>query len=62
MLRNTPHPLRADFRSFVNPIKLDGARLPGQVCSALGADNADTFRALGVSDEELAALSRDKVI
>ncbi len=62
MLRNTPHPLRADFRSFVNPIKLDGARLPGQVCSALGADNADTFRALGVSDEELATLSRDKVI
>ena len=62
MLRNTPHPLRADFRSFVNPIKLDGDRLPGQVCSALGADNVQTFRALGVSDEELAALSRDKVI
>lgn len=62
MLRNTPHPLRADFRSFVNPIKLDGDRLPSQVCSALGADNAQTFGALGVSDEELAALSRDKVI
>ena len=62
MLRNTPHPVRADFRSFVNPIKLDGERLPGQVCSALGADNVQTFRELGVSDEELATLSRDKVI
>lgn len=61
MLQNTPHPLRADFRSFVNPIKLDGARLPGRVCSALGADNAQVLGALGVSEQQLAQLGRENV-
>ena len=39
MLQSLPHPLASDFRMLANPIKLDGQRLSGQVCSALGADN-----------------------
>ena len=61
MLRNTPHPLRADFRSLVNPIKLNGNRLPGKVCSALGADNAEIFGSLGVSAADLAMLGKENV-
>jgi crotonobetainyl-CoA:carnitine CoA-transferase CaiB-like acyl-CoA transferase len=62
MLRNTPHPQRADFRSLVNPIKLDGARLPGKVCSPLGGDNESVLAALGVSAAELEQLRRSQVI
>ena len=39
MLQSLPHPLAPGFRMLANPIKLDGQRLSGQVCSALGADN-----------------------
>ncbi|MBL8327872.1 MAG: CoA transferase [Rubrivivax sp.] len=44
LLQNLPHPAAPDFRMLASPIKLDGQRLPGRVCSALGADSA----ALGV--------------
>ena len=62
MIRNTPHPLRADFRTFANPILLDGQRLPAQVGSALGADTDDLLREAGYSDSELARLREQKVI
>jgi crotonobetainyl-CoA:carnitine CoA-transferase CaiB-like acyl-CoA transferase len=62
MIRNTPHPLRADFRTFSNPILLDGQRLPAQVGSALGADTENLLREAGYSDEELARLREQKVI
>ena len=56
MIRNTPHPLRADFRSFANPIKLDGKRLPAASGPALGADTDAVLGDLGYTAEELAAL------
>jgi crotonobetainyl-CoA:carnitine CoA-transferase CaiB-like acyl-CoA transferase len=62
MVRNTPHPQRADFRSFANPIKLDGQRLPARSAAALGADTDDVLRSLGYSDAELAALRKRNVI
>ena len=40
MLQSLPHAADPGFRVLANPIKLDGQRLPGQACSALGADNA----------------------
>lgn len=40
MLQPLPHPTDAGFRVLANPIKLDGQRLAGQGCAALGADNA----------------------
>jgi len=62
MLRNTPHPRRENLRTLVNPIKLDGERLPGKVCSALGADNEAILGGLGVGAGELAKLRKDRVI
>ena len=56
MIRSTPHPLRPDFRSFANPIKLDGARLPTRTAPALGADTDAVLRELGYSDEEIGSL------
>lgn len=62
MIRNTPHPLRPDFRTFANPIKLDGRRLPARSAPALGADTDDLLREVGYSAEEIAALRQQKVI
>ncbi len=39
MLQTLPHLSDPGFRVLANPIKLDGRRLPGRGCSALGADN-----------------------
>jgi hypothetical protein len=41
MIRNTPHPAKPDMRTLANPIKVNGQRLEGTVCSPLGADNAE---------------------
>jgi crotonobetainyl-CoA:carnitine CoA-transferase CaiB-like acyl-CoA transferase len=56
MIRSTPHPLRADFRSFANPIKLDGQRLPAASAPALGADTDAVLAGLGYGPDEIAAL------
>ena len=56
MIRSTPHPLRADFRSFANPIKLDGQRLPAASAPALGADTDTVLAGLGYGSDEIAAL------
>ncbi|MCE2914816.1 MAG: CaiB/BaiF CoA transferase family protein [Rubrivivax sp.] len=40
MVQALPHPADPDFRLLASPIRLDGQRLPGRVCSALGADTA----------------------
>ncbi len=44
MVQPLPHASDAGFRMLANPIKLDGQRLPGQGCSALGADNEPSPR------------------
>jgi crotonobetainyl-CoA:carnitine CoA-transferase CaiB-like acyl-CoA transferase len=62
MIRNTPHPLRPDFRTFSNPILLDGQRLPARAGSALGADTEALLREAGYSDAELARLREQQVI
>lgn len=40
MLQALPHATAPGFRVLANPIKLDGQRLPGRGCAALGTDNA----------------------
>jgi crotonobetainyl-CoA:carnitine CoA-transferase CaiB-like acyl-CoA transferase len=44
MLQALPHATATGFRVLANPIKLDGQRLPGRCCSALGADNDTLLR------------------
>ncbi|MFM8346146.1 MAG: CoA transferase, partial [Betaproteobacteria bacterium] len=39
-VQTTPHPALHGMRLLASPIRLDGARLPGRACSALGADNS----------------------
>jgi crotonobetainyl-CoA:carnitine CoA-transferase CaiB-like acyl-CoA transferase len=62
MIRHTPHPEREDFRSFANPILLDGARLPAKSAPALGADTDAILKELGYTDDELNALQQQGVI
>jgi crotonobetainyl-CoA:carnitine CoA-transferase CaiB-like acyl-CoA transferase len=62
MIRNTPHPLRPDFRAFANPIKLDGSRLPSRAGSALGADTEAVLGELGYSAADIDTLRARKVI
>lgn len=60
MVRNVPHPRRADFKALANPIRLDGERLPSQAASALGADSTALLAQIGYSDTEIAALQAGK--
>ncbi|GAB3096560.1 CoA transferase [Aestuariicella hydrocarbonica] len=39
MIQSLPHDQQTDFKVLSNPIKINGDRLPGRGCSALGADN-----------------------
>lgn len=54
MIRNTPHPKRPDFRSFANPIRLDGERLPARSGPALGADTDAVLQEIGYSVDDIA--------
>lgn len=61
MIRSTPHPMRPDFRSFANPIKLDGKRLPAESAPSLGADTDAVLTELGYSPTELDALRKRRI-
>jgi crotonobetainyl-CoA:carnitine CoA-transferase CaiB-like acyl-CoA transferase len=39
MVRNVPHPAKADLKLLANPLRIDGVRPEQKVCSPLGADN-----------------------
>jgi crotonobetainyl-CoA:carnitine CoA-transferase CaiB-like acyl-CoA transferase len=41
MVRNVPHPAMPGMRVLANPIKINGKRLEQNVCSPMGADNAE---------------------
>ena len=56
MIKSLPHPHKADFRTFANPIKLDGQRVPAKVCEALGASTDPLLREAGFSAAEIEAL------
>ena len=62
MVRANPHPVRPDFRSLANPIKLDGRRVPSRPASALGADTDAVLHDAGFSPEEIAQLRGDGVL
>ena len=62
MLQDLPHPALPTQRVLASPVRLNGERLPGKVCSALGADTQDILREVGLSDGELEQLRKEKVI
>ena len=41
MIQHVPHPVRPDLRLLANPLKINGNRLPQEVCAALGENNVD---------------------
>lgn len=61
MIRTTPHPLRDDFRSFANPIKLDGERLPAHSAPPLGADTDAILEELGYDADARARLRAEGI-
>ncbi len=62
MRRNTPHPLRSDYESLANPIKLDGERLASQAAPGLGSDTADILFALGYSKSAVDELRQKNIV
>lgn len=56
MIQTVPHPLRPNFRALANPIRLDGARLPGVSAAALGANTVELLRQAGYDDAGIASL------
>jgi hypothetical protein len=51
-----PHPARPDLKVLASPIRLNGARLPGQAGPSYGADTAALLAAQGYSEDEIAHL------
>jgi crotonobetainyl-CoA:carnitine CoA-transferase CaiB-like acyl-CoA transferase len=49
LIQPTPHPAAPGLRLLANPIKLDGQRLPGRACSALGADTEAVLNGASIS-------------
>lgn len=62
MLQDLPHPALPQHRVVANPVRVDGQRLPGRVCSPLGADTDVVLHAAGFGDAELAQLRQENVI
>jgi crotonobetainyl-CoA:carnitine CoA-transferase CaiB-like acyl-CoA transferase len=56
MLRDLPHPAKADYRVLANPIKLAGERVPSRVAPGLGEQTDEVLRSVGYSVAEIAAL------
>jgi crotonobetainyl-CoA:carnitine CoA-transferase CaiB-like acyl-CoA transferase len=58
----TPHPARDDFMLVANPIRLDGALLPGRAAPGYGADTAAVLAELGYDAAAIAALRDARVV
>lgn len=62
MIQHLPHPAHPAQRVVANPIRVDGQRLPGRACSALGADTEALLRQAGFSAAECEQLRQERVI
>ena len=62
MLQELPHPDAPGQRMLASPVRVDGQRLPGRACSALGADSEDLLAAAGFSAEEIRQLRAQGVV
>ena len=62
MVQELPHPALPEHRVLASPVRVDGQRLPGRVCSALGADTEVLLREVGYSTADMEHLLKDGVI
>jgi crotonobetainyl-CoA:carnitine CoA-transferase CaiB-like acyl-CoA transferase len=62
MVQDLPHPQAPNQRVLANPVRVDGQRLPGRVCSALGADSRALLAAVGYSQVEIDQLRGQGVV
>jgi crotonobetainyl-CoA:carnitine CoA-transferase CaiB-like acyl-CoA transferase len=62
MIQPLPHPDLPGQRVLASPVRVDGERLPGRACSALGADTDDVLASAGYSDPEISALRASGVL
>jgi crotonobetainyl-CoA:carnitine CoA-transferase CaiB-like acyl-CoA transferase len=62
MVQDLPHPQAPNQRVLANPVRVDGQRLPGRVCSMLGADSRALLAAVGYSDVEIDQLRGQGVV
>ena len=62
MVQSLPHPQAPAQRVLANPVRVDGQRLPGRVCSALGADTDALLADIGYAAQEIAQLHQQGVV
>ena len=62
MLQPLPHPQAPEQRVLANPVRVDGRRLPGRVCSALGADSEALLAGAGYTTTEIRQLREQGVV
>ena len=62
MIQELPHPRLPGQRVLASPVKLDGRRLPGRACSALGADTDEVLAAAGYAPEDIDSLRQQGVV
>lgn len=62
MVQELPHPALPGQRVLANPVRVDGQRLPGRACSALGADTDAVLEHAGFGADEIGALRARGVV
>ncbi|RYF84140.1 MAG: CoA transferase [Comamonadaceae bacterium] len=62
MIQHLPHRSLTHQRVLASPVKVNGQRLPGQACSALGADTESVLRSAGYSDSDIQQLQEGRVV
>lgn len=62
MVQPLPHPHAPEQRVMANPVRINGQRLPGRVCSALGADTDSLLADAGYAAQEIEQLREQGVV
>lgn len=62
MIQNLPHPDLASQQVLASPVRLEGQRLPGRVCSSLGQDTDALLYELGYDQAAIDALRNGRIV
>lgn len=61
MIQSLPHDADPEQRVLANPVRIDGQRLPGRACSALGADTEALLREAGFDEGEIVNMREERL-